>query len=250
MKYLLPLILLICCSACHSKIQQTNRQGLEQMKQNQYEQAVLSFNSIIQEKADWLPAYYNRAISYAHLQKYDKAIQDLSYFIANFPNHTDAYFNRAIIYENMGNYANAIRDYSETIKLCPEFISAYHYRGITRFRMNDMEGALKDYNQALDLGKNVKMDVATAKKVGLNSSALYFNRGVILQKKGEYEAAIQDYTQAIEIDPSQAKTYYNRAMAKMALSKLPEARKDLEIAFRLGSKQAQKAIQIYFSINH
>ena len=180
------------------------------------------------------------------VQQYQKAIADFSYFLANFPDHANSYFNRAIVYENLGDYANAIKDYSETIKLRPDFILAYHYRGIARFRMNDLEGALRDYNQALKLGKDVEMDITQAKAIGLNSSALYFNRGVVLQKKGEYRAAIQDYTRAIEIDPSQAKIYYNRAVARIALEQPKDALKDLEIASRLGSESAKKAIETHF----
>ncbi len=123
---------------------------------------------------------------------------------------------------------------------------AYHYRGIARFRMNDFDGALEDYNKALQLGQNIELDVATAKEFGLNSSALYFNRGVVMQKKGDLQQAVQDYSQAINIDPSSAKAYYNRAIAKMALSQAEEALKDLEIASRLGFTQADQVIRTYY----
>ena len=104
--------------------------------------------------------------------------------------------------------------------------------------MNDLEGALKDYNEALRLGKNVDLEVAKAKEFGLNSSALYFNRGVVLQKQGQLEAAVRD--------PSSARSYYNRAIAKMALYQSEEALKDLEIASRLGFEAADKVIADYF----
>ena len=246
MKYLLLLIVIFILSACHSTLQQANERGLEQMKQNQYAEAITTFNTILKEKADWYPAYYNRAISHANLKQYNQALKDFNYFLANFPNHANSYLNRAILYENLGQYAQAIKDYSETIKLHPTSIVAYHYRGIARFHMNDFDGALQDYNQALLLGKDVKMDIVTAKEIGLNSSALYFNRGVVLQKKGNYKAAVQDYTQAIAIDPSNAKIYYNRAIAQMSLSQSEEAKKDLEIASHLGLEAASKTLTTYF----
>lgn len=216
------------------------------MKQKNYEQAITEFNQILEENATWFPAYYNRAISYANTGHLKEALTDFNYIIINFPDHADSYFNRGIIYENLGIYANAIKDYSETIKLRPDFIKAYHYRGIARFRMNDLDGALEDYDRALKLGKNVEMDVVTAKEFGLNSSALYFNRGVVMQKKGSYQEAIKNYTESIKIDPSNAKAYYNRAIAKMALSQANEALKDLEIASRLGFEQANTVIRNYF----
>ncbi|MDE6452343.1 MAG: tetratricopeptide repeat protein [Odoribacter sp.] len=246
MKYQLLIIATILLSACNTKVKQANRKGLEYMKQNHYEQAIAEFTRAITGNAGWFPAYYNRAVSYANIRQYKEALDDFNYILNNFPDQAEAYFNRGITYENLGLYANAIKDYSETIKLRPDFILAYHYRGIARFRMNDLNGALQDYNRALNLGKDIEMDVVKAKEFGLNSSALYFNRGVILQKQGNYQNAIQDYTQAITIDPSSAKAYYNRAIAKMALSQADEALKDLEISSRLGFDQAGNVIRSYF----
>ena len=217
MRYQLLLIVVIFLTACNSKVKQANKRGLEYMKQNLYEQAITEFDNALSINNTWFPVYYNRAISYANTRRY-----------------------------NLGIYANAIQDYSQTISLRPDFIQAYHYRGIARFRMNDLEGALKDYNEALRLGKNVDLEVAKAKEFGLNSSALYFNRGVVLQKQGQLEAAVRDYTEAIDIDPSSARSYYNRAIAKMALYQSEEALKDLEIASRLGFEAADKVIADYF----
>ena len=86
MKYLLLLIVIFILSACHSTLQQANERGLEQMKQNQYAEAITTFNTILKEKADWYPAYYNRAISHANLKQYNQALKDFNYFLANFPN--------------------------------------------------------------------------------------------------------------------------------------------------------------------
>lgn len=246
MKYAIVPILIMCLTACHVKTKQANKRGLEYMKQNRYEQAVAEFNDILQEDAYWLPAYYNRAIALANIQQYKKALEDFNYVLAHYPDHADAYFNRGIVYENLGLYANAIQDYTETIRLRPGFIQAYHYRGIARFRMLDLDGALQDYNRALELGRNLQIDLSAAKALGLNSSALYFNRGAVFQKKGDYESAIADYTETIRIDPSSAKAYYNRGIAKLSLSQGQEAASDFEIASRLGYTPAQKALEKYF----
>lgn len=246
MRYSWLIAYIILFTACNTKVKQANKRGLEYMKQNLYEQAITEFNNAINDDQEWFPAYFNRAIAYANNKHYKEALQDFNYILINFPDHADSYFNRGIVYENLGIYANAIKDYSETIKLRPDFIMAYHYRGIARFRMNDFDGALEDYNKALQLGQNLQLDIATAKEFGLNSSALYFSRGVIMQKKGDLQKAIQDYSEAINIDPSSAKAYYNRAIAKMALSQAEEALKDLEIASRLGFEQADQVIKMYY----
>ena len=250
MRYLFyGIAFLFCLSACNTQVKQANKRGLEYMKQQRYEKAITEFNNILEADPLWFPAYYNRAISYANSGRNKEALRDLNYVLANYPDNADAYFNRGIVYENLGSFPNAIKDYTETLQLRPDFILAYHYRGIARFRMLDLDGALEDYNQALELGKNVLMDAATAKEYGLNSSALYFNRGAVLQKKGNLQRAIQDYTQAINIDPASAQSYFNRAIARLSLSGLEEAKADLEIASRLGFTQANDVLQKYFD-NH
>lgn len=140
MKYQLLIIVTVLLSACHTKIKQANRLGLEYMKQNRYDEAIREFDFIIEEDALWFPAYYNRAVSYANSKRDKEALQDFNYVIANYPDNADAYFNRGVVYENLGIYPNAIKDYTETIKLRPDFIMAYHYRGIARFRMQDWDG--------------------------------------------------------------------------------------------------------------
>ena len=246
MKYTVLLIIALSLAACHTRTKQANKRGLEYMKQERYDQAIAEFNDILQHDAYWYPAYYNRAVALANSRHYKEALADFNYVIARHPDHADAYFNRAIVYENLGIFANAIQDYTETIRLRPGFIMAYHYRGIARFRMEDLDGALADYNRALELGTHLQTDIATAKALGLNASALYFNRAVVFQKKGDNESAIADYTETIRIDPASAKAYYNRAVAKMALSQWDDASSDLRIASRLGYAPAQEALEKYF----
>lgn len=247
MRYIWLSLIIVLFTACNSKVKQANKRGMEYIKQNMYDQAITEFNNALLANSEWFPAYYNRAIAYANTRHYKEALNDFNYLIGNFPDHADSYFNRGVVYENLGIYPQAIQDYTETIKLRPDFIMAYHYRGITRFRMNDFDGALADYNQALELGKGISLDVATAKEFGLNSSALYFNRGVVMQKKGNIDAAIRDYTEAIKIDPSNAKSYYNRAIAQMALRRNGEALRDLDIASKLGYKKADEVKAAYFN---
>lgn len=246
MKYIWLSLIIVLFTACNSKVKQANKRGLEYIKQNMYDQAITEFNNALMVNNEWFPTYYNRAIAYANTRRYKEALNDFNYIVGHFPDHAESFFNRGIVYENLGVYPQAIQDYTETIKLKPDFIMAYHYRGIVRFRMNDFDGALADYNQALELGKGVSMDVAKAKEFGLNSSALHFNRGVVMQKKGDVEAAIKDYSSAIAIDPSSAKSYYNRAIAQMSLNRTGEARKDLDIASKLGYSKAEEVKNKYF----
>jgi len=55
-----------------------------------------------------------------------------------------------------------------------------------------------------------------------------------------YKDAVEDYTAALIYIPDSAPAYYNRAIAKYKLDKLPEACEDLKKAESLGMKADAK----------
>ncbi len=71
-------------------------------------------------------------------------------------------------------------------------------------------------------------------------------RGLEYMKQNLYEQAITEFNTIIHNEPEWFPAYYNRAIAKMALSQGDEALKDLEIASRLGFEQAGNIIRSYF----
>lgn len=100
-----------------------------------------------------------------------------------------------------------------------------------------------DFNKALELGKDVSMDIEKAKKYGLNSSALYFNRALVYQKQRHYDKAIMDYDKSIEIDPSNPRSYYNKSIIYLKLDKVEEAKANLKIASELNYHLADSVLK-------
>lgn len=85
MKYYFLLIIVLSLTSCNSKVKQANKRGLEYMKQNQYEQAIIEFENVLNLDETWFPAYYNRGVSYANTQKYKEALKDFNYVLVNYP---------------------------------------------------------------------------------------------------------------------------------------------------------------------
>ena len=207
MRYYTWIMLLSLFTSCtHHQAVESNQRGMDYITREQPRKALEEFNHAISLDSDFLSAYYNRAIVRANLKQNEEALKDMNYVIANVPNHALAYYNRGIIYENLG--------------------------GIVRYGMKDLDGALADYNKAISLG--------------LKSSAVYFNRGVIFHQKGQLSDAIESYSRSIEIDPSNARAYYNRAISKLVIDNYKEALQDLEISKRLGYSKAAEIISQYY----
>ncbi|MFR4039314.1 MAG: tetratricopeptide repeat protein [Butyricimonas faecalis] len=73
-----------------------------------------------------------------------------------------------------------------------------------------------------------------------------FQPGVIFHQKGQLSDAIESYSRSIEIDPSNARAYYNRAISKLVIDNYKEALQDLEISKRLGYSKAAEVISQYY----
>ena len=95
-RYGLIITVVVLLASCNSKVTQTNKNGLNYIKQGLYDQAIVEFNNAIITDNEWLPAYYNRAIILANLKQNQEALQDINYVIANVPDHAMAYYNRQL----------------------------------------------------------------------------------------------------------------------------------------------------------
>ena len=71
-------------------------------------------------------------------------------------------------------------------------------------------------------------------------------RGLEYMKQERYDQAIAEFNDILQHDAYWYPAYYNRAVAKMALSQWDDASSDLRIASRLGYAPAQEALVKYF----
>ena len=73
----------------------------------------------------------------------------------------------------------------------------------------------------------------------------YFHLQQAISELVEAELITMD-TRSIEIDPSNARAYYNRAISKLIVDNYKEALQDLEISKRLGYSKAAEIISQYY----
>jgi tetratricopeptide (TPR) repeat protein len=64
-------------------------------------------------------------------------------------------------------------------------------------------------------------------------AAAYYERGNVQLDQGENSAAVADYTKALALDPTNARTFNNRALAYAALSQPDQALADYTMAIRV-----------------
>lgn len=145
----------------------------------------------------------------------NEKIELYSEVIALEPKNLDAYFYRGLAKNELGDYSGAIVDYSKIIVLEPDADTFYN-RGNSRYSLNDYAGAQEDYQSAFKLDSNFL-------------DALY-SLGCVKYDIGDFEGSIIDFTTLINAVPNQAKFYFHRALAAVALEYHTLALNDYSLA--------------------
>lgn len=140
-------------------IQQTNHQStnnqekiLRLMKQadtlfdnNKHQQAVSTYNQIIELKPDHYPAYFGRGMALGRLGKVQKGIDDISLFIKHNKQSSLAYTKRGVRYLWLGNTEKARTDFERAIQLKPDNAEAHDDLGVIMAQQNKPKEAIEHF---------------------------------------------------------------------------------------------------------
>jgi tetratricopeptide (TPR) repeat protein len=119
--------------------------------------------------------------------------------------------------------------WSQVVRLHPRSDAAWTSRGSARGEAGDIQGALADFRTAVALGSR--------------RGDLYDGLGNVYGALGGPDSALIMFDRALELDPSLARTYYNRAIAKLRVGRAREAIPDLD---RAGQMSLPLAATLHF----
>ena len=108
--------------------------------------------------------------------------------------------------------------------------------------MKDYDIFLERYRLAhgrLGYYKKAMKDFDRAIELNPKDARAYYNRGLAYGMLGNDDQAIKDYGMAIDLNPKYADAYCNRGTAYHNLGNYNQATNDLRIAARLGNQGAQ-----------
>src|SRR5437773_1437112 len=125
--------------------------------------------------------------------------------------------------------------------------AAYANRGIAKLQKHDGDGAIAEFNRALQLdpklasafnnrglAKRRKHELMVYGAVGLYQPD--YALGTLKVEKDDLDASIADFNHALQLDPKNAKAYYNRGVAKAGKDDLDGAIADYNRALQLDPK--------------
>ena len=202
-----------------------NLLGASLQGQGKLQEAVESFDKVIQLKPDYAAAYCNRGAVLKELGQLEKAVENYNQAIQLQPDLAETYSNRGILLQELEQLVEAVESFNRAIQLKPDYAEAYNNRGNVLKELGQLEEAAGDYTRAIQL----KPDYAEA----------YSNRGLALQGLEQLAEAVENYDKAIQLKPDYAKGYSNRGLALQGLEQLAEAVENYDKAIQLKPNYAE-----------
>jgi tetratricopeptide (TPR) repeat protein len=175
------------------------------------------------------------------------------------PRDAASHFERGRGHYLGGDYQHAVAELTRAIEIEPDTAAAYQARGLAYARVGELERAAADFERVVELGDWVVLgreaeshellveahfNCALAyEKLHRYSEALHHydcaielhpqhssawcNRGNVLLQQGDFGRAAESHTRAIELNPSDYRAYWGRAIANYQLSLLDLVAADL-----------------------
>lgn len=249
----------------YSKTSQLFAQGIENTKNNNYQQALSDFTRVINLKANFVSAAYsNRCLVNLKLGNNQAAKSDCTAALLLNPDNWETYLNRGLAEYRLGNYQEAINQYQKVIQGNEDDYRAYYNQGLAYFALANYREAGQNYEQALlslgssspavqaliysekgltnfilgnssqaiaDLNKAIRLD-------NVNENA-YYNRACVYRKERNYIAALNDFSKAVQLNAQYAEAYQNRGWLRHELGLEQAAIKDLNKALQQFERQGK-----------
>ena len=186
----------------------------------QYEEAIDSYDRAVQIKPDYHKAWNNRGLALGNLGRYEESIDSYDKALQIKPDYHDAWSNRGIALGNLGRYEQEIDSYDNALQIKPDLHQAWYNRGFVLVNLGKYEEAINSYGKALQ----IKPDYHQA----------WSSRGIALWNLGRYEEAIISLFQSLRIKPDEELIW--------------DATEKLLLFFRELSKSSEKVESIKFVI--
>lgn len=164
------------------------RQGMRQIEEKSFAQAVDTFTSLIRLRPDSASAYLHRGLSRYHDRRnLDNAVNDLTTALRLDPAMSEVYRIRALVHALLEDWVAMRDDCTIALKMQPNSAELLSLRGTACYRLRDYGAAIFNCDHAIRLKGN--------------SPESYYNRGLAKLQKQMLAEALTDFRYALQLNP-------------------------------------------------
>lgn len=155
------------------------QQGVNEMKEQRYEDAVSTFLSALELDPQNPKIFYNLGSCYYTLKEYSLALSYFSDAIKFNPSDTSSMIYSGMIHYTQGRIQESIALYTKAIKISDQLYMAFYNRGTSYGRLELYDMAISDFSAAI--------------KINPSHANSYMNRGLAYYYSGKAELACKDW---------------------------------------------------------
>jgi tetratricopeptide (TPR) repeat protein len=196
-------------------------------RQNQFSQALDTFNHILSQDKKHNTALYFRAFSHLGMHSWEAAEKDFKALIRREYRESEAYDALGYLYNENKKYRKGIRTLNRVIRNNPLHASAYNNRGLCYHNLEKYRAAIKDFERAIYLDSNMKHAYNNL------GCAIYYNQNIAKAHRMDILRARDYLNKALSMDPAFALAYRNRGVTHLLLGEYKKALRDFHIALNL-----------------
>lgn len=182
-----------------------------------YEDVIISYDKVLEIDLDDIDAWHGRGNALFYLQRYEEAITSYDKILQIHPEDKDVWFYKAHALDNLKRYEEEIISYDKIIEIDPNHKEAWYNRGSVLDDLQRYEEAIISYDKAIDIDHEYK--------------EAWYNRGAALYNLQRHEEAIISYNKIIHIDPHFSSAISSSIEAYFALNQWDKAYETLHHLF-------------------
>lgn len=139
------------------------QQGLDSTQEMRLQNAIASFNAILEDAPDNASALHNRGNAYLQLGKKQAALSDFQAALHLKTDVLEIYLGKGNAHFALGDFQGAIMEYSEILKQDPDHARAYFNRASAQVLNGNRQAAITDFKQAHTLFATIADQTHTCK---------------------------------------------------------------------------------------
>lgn len=122
--------------------------GVAQIREREYEDAIISFTSALKDQSKNADAYLLRGYALFYLGKLDEAETDYKHAIRLAPTVSQGYFNYGLVLDERGRPKDAVEQYLKALQYSPGDASAHYNLGNSYSKLGRYADAAKSFEEA------------------------------------------------------------------------------------------------------